>query len=531
MSSVAELDTGHVLDELVQQFADPFAFFRELIQNAIDAGSLEVDVAFEWEPADSGGRLTIFIEDWGEGMNREIIEGKLTRLFSSGKDDDFTKIGKFGIGFVSVFAIRPDAVCVDTGRGGENWRVLFGPDRDWQLIELDYPVEGTQIRVFKTLEDEKAMTEFVARSRNVIRQWCRHVEVPVRIEGEDVREPFVVPNALVTTKYEEEGTRISAAIVNQAAGPYGFYNRGLLLQEGPASPFPFIGFKIDSRYLEHTLTRDQVVRDKHYQKAMKLIEKVVREDLPEAVMRGMEEEAQQGSSDRYRTHIQATIYGSVRLDEDRPIVPVLGGGAVSLKEARRASKKGGVFLSRELDELAKELSGRDHTFVLDGRPDGTLADLLTRWGIEARGHGESYSMVREIETAEVPGGTALVGEVERLVRALGGKPTWVGMGTAGPTQALHSPMLALEDRREVLAHGTVPPPGVAALISARHIVIQPTHDVTKEALKMARHEPEFAAYQLLKAAVLVTGLEPVSDTMMATAAVEARESRRTGGAR
>ena len=42
--------------------------------------------------------------------SREIIETKLTRLFSSQKDGDRTKIGKFGIGFVSVFAIGPDVV-------------------------------------------------------------------------------------------------------------------------------------------------------------------------------------------------------------------------------------------------------------------------------------------------------------------------------------------------------------------------------------------------------------------------------------
>jgi hypothetical protein len=59
-------------------------------------------------------------------MNREIIEKQLTRLFSSAKDGDRTKIGKFGIGFVSVFAIDPHIVCVDTSRDGEHWRVLFG---------------------------------------------------------------------------------------------------------------------------------------------------------------------------------------------------------------------------------------------------------------------------------------------------------------------------------------------------------------------------------------------------------------------
>ncbi len=135
------------LDELVNQFADPLSCFRELIQNAVDAGSPAVDVSFEFRAeADTPerGAMVIHVDDYGEGMNREIIDKRLTRLFSSGKDGDLTKIGRFGIGFVSVFALSPDAVVVDTARGGESWRVLFGADRTFQRIARDEPVDGTK---------------------------------------------------------------------------------------------------------------------------------------------------------------------------------------------------------------------------------------------------------------------------------------------------------------------------------------------------------------------------------------------------
>ena len=50
----------------------------------------------------------------------------------------------------------------------------------------------------------------------------------------------------------------------------GYYNRGLTLVEGPAFPGDEAGaltglsMRIKSRYLEHTLTRDNVLQDENY---------------------------------------------------------------------------------------------------------------------------------------------------------------------------------------------------------------------------------------------------------------------------
>ncbi|MFB6374261.1 MAG: ATP-binding protein, partial [Bradymonadaceae bacterium] len=122
-------DFEAVWDDLVEQFADPLSSLRELVQNAIDANSGEVGIECEYRPADEEedveGRAIIHVRDWGEGMDRETIEGRLTDLFHSGKDDDYTKIGQFGIGFASVFGLEPSVVCLDTGRDGAYWRVLF----------------------------------------------------------------------------------------------------------------------------------------------------------------------------------------------------------------------------------------------------------------------------------------------------------------------------------------------------------------------------------------------------------------------
>ncbi len=39
-----------LVDELVHQFSDPFAFYRELIQNGIDAGSRRIKVTLSFHP-------------------------------------------------------------------------------------------------------------------------------------------------------------------------------------------------------------------------------------------------------------------------------------------------------------------------------------------------------------------------------------------------------------------------------------------------------------------------------------------------
>ncbi len=292
-------DVRAVLEDLIGQFSDPHAFFRELIQNSIDAGSGEVEISFDFDEPEANedqGTLTIHVNDFGEGMNREIIETRLTRLFSSTKDDDLTKIGKFGIGFVSVYAIQPDAIAVDTARGGECWRVVFKPDRTFELYSVPDPVEGTRIRIFKRMTREES-EEFISSANEFLSKWCAHVAVPIYVSGVDIRRPFDV-NSLVKIEHHEPGTRIIAGLVADDA-PFGFYNQGLTLAEGTDSEWPRLTFRIDSRYLEHTLTRDRVLEDKNFHKAKALIDRLYLEELPERLISRMEELARLGPSHEY----------------------------------------------------------------------------------------------------------------------------------------------------------------------------------------------------------------------------------------
>jgi hypothetical protein len=271
----AGVDGGDVLDTLVKQFTDPMACLRELIQNAVDAGSDVVEVrAFR-----EGEHNVLEIQDHGEGMDKAVIETRLVRLFASNKDGDLTKIGKFGIGFVSVFALKPDAVCVDTARAGERWRVVFHPDRSWTRAALSEAMEGTRVRLF--IKGSAADLEKLRRDADVaVRRWCRYLEAEILMEGKPINESLSLPGCPIVANHDDgEGT----AIIVGVGGPVsvGFYNKGLTLLETTSwDDLPDgVSIRLSSRWLEHTLTRDSVVRDDHYKKAIAMAKRLVSDAL------------------------------------------------------------------------------------------------------------------------------------------------------------------------------------------------------------------------------------------------------------
>lgn len=532
-----ELDSSAVLDDLVRQFADPMAFFRELIQNAIDAGSGEVEIWFEHEPgADGGGMLVAHVDDFGEGMSREIIETRLVRLFSSSKDEDFTKIGRFGIGFVSVFAIQPEAVCVDTGRGGECWRVLFHRDRTYELIRLDQPVEGTQIQVFKPMPaaEYEAFTE---RAREVITRWCKHARAPVRVEGQEINAPFEVRDCLLHARFEEEGTTIVAGLTAAAQAPYGYYNRGLTLKEGEESPWPHVAIKIDSRYLEHTLTRDQVLRDRHFHKAMRLMEEVV------SRLHAQLWDALEASAARYATSPEAAAtHGKLarlllslvereavafdRTTLKRPIFPVWVGQPLTgaALQKRAASPEGLGWdtantpliraLSAELPVLADDRQEATLHLALKIMTRGEIIPVRTRWCL--------------LERAEAPpGGSALAEQLGALIRALGGRPEHIGFATFDECLPHRATLgLARDDGALRFGADALTATSRGRLVRCPHLWLNAAHSHIARCAALAATEPEFAAMTLLKLLVLShEGLRGEDERIITDAALGQRARR------
>ena len=374
-SAPRAVEAGETLDSLVDQFSDPFAFLRELIQNAIDAGSTQVWVSFEFRPSKDGdkGIFILHIDDTGEGMNREIIDTQLTRLFSSSKENDLTKIGKFGIGFVSVFALKPNAVIVDTGRGGENWRIFFKEDKSFDRIVLDRPVDGTQIQFIKEIESTK-FGPWVEKSLATIKLWCKHAEAEIYVDGQQINEPFEFSHPLAVT-HEVQGTSVYLEPTLEEKPFLGFYNRGLTLYENHDSIIPGVAFKIRSRYVEHTLTRDNVIKDENYHKAMAVlheaVQKTLRPRLFAAAAAGEDLPGHGGSLDAVLGYL------SHRLDKlpdslaSLPILSALHGPKASLKDLQKQLRKcKELFYDSQANQVTEALAQDDHLILRWSGPEG-----------------------------------------------------------------------------------------------------------------------------------------------------------------
>lgn len=397
---MAQTDDLGVLDNLVTQFSSPLDCFRELVQNSIDAGSPSVDVWTEYIPGEGHeGTIALHVDDYGEGMDEKIIDDQFTRLFASTKEDDLTKIGKFGIGFVSVFALKPTAILVQTGRGGEYWEVLFHKDRSFSKSKLDVPVEGTQMTIF--LEgDIHRYTELVEGIQKTLKHWCSHSETEVTFEDRTpvdggfseqiiINDPFEVPGKCLT-RVEHQGTEIVAAYHHRPV--YGFYNRGLTLaltRAGDdvlghrAGRFRHIAFKIKSRYLEHTLSRETVMRDENYEKAMTLLEQAANDQLVASLVDEIERLATTGAwnlpeIDRYGEFISYLEQEPVELIEQadkRPLIRLVDGGVMSLDELYETWKRDGRLLIADgPTELSDQLQAQGVPIIYGRSPNSPSYD-------------------------------------------------------------------------------------------------------------------------------------------------------------
>jgi hypothetical protein len=380
MSDAASAD---LVDELVHQFSDPYAFYRELIQNCIDAGTSRIEVTLSFRPARDWGTAIACVQDWGEGMNRRIIEDYLLTKFRSSKENDRTKIGKYGIGFVSVFALDPEAVAVDTGRDGESWRVLFKKDRSYELLRAQEPFEGTRVVLHKKMVPDQ-YDVFVQKSREAVVRWCRHSEVDVTFcagtsDGKDAKVPVpvredVAVDAPFQVEHKEEGLHVVVGPSRTEPPLNGFYNRGLTLLETPERLIEGVAVKVVSRTLEHTLTRDNVLRNEAFTRALTVARKLVAGPLNDALSDELRKAAERpdGTAD-WRVLWR---YAAKRLNVGRLWLRAPGGGARPASDL----KSGELIVSPKANAVAARLwaSGTLVAEADDSEPFGEALALVLR---------------------------------------------------------------------------------------------------------------------------------------------------------
>ncbi|WP_146155670.1 sacsin N-terminal ATP-binding-like domain-containing protein [Enhygromyxa salina] len=523
------LSVDDALDRLVNQFSDSMAFFRELIQNALDAGSEEVEVWFEHRPGPTDDLMVIHVDDWGAGMNREIIDTRLTRLFSSSKDGDLTKIGKFGIGFVSVFAIAPQAVSIDTSRDGEHWRIVFDEQRRFSLIRRDEPVEGTKIEIYKPASASE-FEAFRTRASEVVRYWCKHVSGEIRVDGELINEPFDLELPCKVSRGRDD-EQVVVGHPRDGEAFAGFYNRGLTLVEEPM--IPGIAFKASSAKLEHTLTRDDVIREAGFTRLMAAVNELIAGELCElvfakldAAIRELTPDPAASPDDEQREWLEY-LWDAARFHEQAdhavPVSPNAAlfrspSGALVGWQAVRKPKRRRVIIARGPSPLAELLEREGATVVWLPEPWIRGRALLDALAPDTVRLEQWCTALPPRDTDEAVRWQILASEVARLLDDWGAKIGGVRLGhldyaqssvaeRVAITQAEFGEATALDDAGEL---------GTGLFASRRVVVLNADHPTIRTIAALAQTEPELGAYLAVKAFFLGSRLDAETDEKLAT---------------
>lgn len=206
---VAEIK--QLLDIIINSlYTHPEIFIRELISNSSDAlhkirfkrltepnilnPELELRIDITVDP-----ETKLFkIEDTGIGMTKEEVISQIGTIAHSGtanflknlkKDSenfDINLIGKFGVGFYSVFMVT-DEVTLETrsyipDSSGVRWK-SNGKEK-YSIEEIDRPTRGTLI--YFTLKDEYKEFAQPERVKEIIRKYSNFVDFPIYVNKEKV---------------------------------------------------------------------------------------------------------------------------------------------------------------------------------------------------------------------------------------------------------------------------------------------------------------------------------------------------------
>ena len=531
------------LNNLIEQFSDVYCFYRELIQNSLDAGTNRVDVSLEFMPPEKKGEdgvIIINIDDYGEGMNRDIIDDQLTRLFSSSKENDLSKIGKFGIGFVSVFAIKPKAVNIDTSRDGEDWRILFDENRKFKRFKRDYPVDGTKIQIFKP-GINKFYDVFLQKSKETVVFWCKHSEAEIYFQDELINQPFEVdsPCSIHETTDKAE---IAAGYTSDEAPFFGYYNQGLTLMEGKKKFFHQVMFKVKSKYLEHTLTRDNIMEDENYYKAMQAVEDLVNTKLPAKLFRMIENELKK--DEKETTLYQQLMEFAEYYFMNPQVIPAdcrknfiardIDGNLLSVNDLFSLKSQGVILYDGGKNPVTDALvkSGKK---IIKCAGNSKLQRLLRKlsgkfWNrnnvIKASTHYFILPIIRKIDLTEVQG--KLISKVDEINRRMNNKTGSCKFANFKYKDSCVSDRIYLMQEKpgelELLENGAKNGKTASSLFSlfskSKTLILNQEHPYIKNILKLGETDPHMASYFLAKLLYMDDGVDTDTDTALSAICLE-----------
>ena len=148
----------HRIKELVEDYGDSIDVFKELIQNADDAGATEVKFLIDWRTHNTGKLLTRDMAKWqGPALyayNNKTFSGEdlgnICKVAGATKKQDHTKIGRFGVGFCATYHLT-DVPSFITRR----WLQVFDPHLKYLGDRVKPTAPGMQIDFVKEREGLK----------------------------------------------------------------------------------------------------------------------------------------------------------------------------------------------------------------------------------------------------------------------------------------------------------------------------------------------------------------------------------------
>ncbi|AKF09686.1 ATP-binding protein [Sandaracinus amylolyticus] len=534
----APSDRG-LVDDLIRQFADRFAFFRELVQNSIDAGATSIHVQLAWEPAPEGelGTMRVSVRDDGAGMTREILENDLTVLFKSTKESRDDAIGKFGIGFVSVLAVEPEVVIVDTSTGdGTRWSLHLHGDQTYDLFRADTGAgRGTTVTLVVPLPDPEEAA-FVERSEAALKRWCRHTRVPIRFvalgaDGGDPRrdvridEPMTVDAVVSVHARSRDGLTTVVAGLPRAGDRYGaFFNQGLLLHETRDHELGEVIFKVSDARLEHTLSRDDVRRDEHYARAVELVATTIRgpllDELAEQLANASEAFARGGrdAGARIVEILDAFVRSELPAPRRALVLPAITTGRD--RKVARMHELSSAFVSHEgRTPLAEALAAAGHVVVdLSFAPDDAarerVTSLLARVGGDAPPRDRAcWSLIVPIEPTDAD--VALLASVSERLDHVVRRPSEILLAEVHGAASEHLAFATSPRATPWLARANDHQADPFRLLMRPPLVLRADHPIVHAARARAEDAPVLASALLARAILVARGaLTPSVDASL-----------------
>jgi hypothetical protein len=344
------------------------------------------------------------------------------------------------------------------------------------------------------------------RALDVIKYWCRFARVPILIEGVDVRETFAV-EAPVRVATDEEETTIVAGFVDHREAKVGYYNRGLTLLEAPNSRWPHMTFRIDSRYLEHTLTRDRIRETEHWDRVVAMLDHVHDVLLPQQFLKEIREASQAGPSARWEElmmllpAIKRCYPAMGKTLADEKIFPTstrtwvsANALSVNLKD-RKAYLHSDSHVAKDLDAIliignpeVHEVAGKVFGFVLV-RPE--------------------EAWIRAISFGELPPTDRLTRELMALHPKVA-EIKFISLAYHGSLVGAEAAIWNPKNERDIHA-SEWKKSREKKFFQFEFLALNCAHTAVYNALEISQSEPEFAAYVLSKLLLARTGIPTETD--------------------